>query len=121
MQRIAFAAFLALASAPTMASQTACTFEGEKASQYYELELIGYGDSDPVVSFSSTALGSGKRSVLAPGQYRLRHFSARNAEIDLEFRVPGIDATPFTLLGRNGLARLTVGSAIVDGSFRCDH
>lgn len=116
------AALLALASPPATASQTACTFEGGKAPQYYEVEFIGYSDVNPMIVFSSTTFGSGKRITLQPETYSLKRFSQKAAMVHLEFRNPGSRSLPpsFNLAGQRGKAHLKIGSATVDGSLKCD-
>ena len=115
--------FLAVASQPAYASQTACTFEGGKAPQYYELEFIGYGDVNPMIVFSSTAFSSGKRITLQPENYTLKRFSQKTAMVYLEFRNPGNGSLPpsFNLTGHRGEAQLTIGPATVNGSLKCEH
>jgi hypothetical protein len=123
-QRIALVVFLlGLASQPAIASQSACTFEGGKAPQYYELEFIGYSDVNPMIVFSSTAFGSGKRITLQPEHYSLKSFSQKAAKVHLEFRNPGNSSLPpsFNLTGQQGKAQLKIGSAAVDGSLKCDY
>lgn len=114
---------LALASQPAFASQTACTFEGGKPPQYYELEFIGYSDANPMIVFSSTAFGSGKRITLPPENYSLKNFSQKAANIHLEFRNPGSGSLPpsFSLTGHRGHAQLKIGSTTVDGSLKCGY
>lgn len=123
-QRITPLVFLlVLAGPPAIASQTACTFEGGKAPQYYELEFIGDSDVDPMIVFSSTAFGSGKRITLQPENYSLKDFSQKAEMIHLEFHNPGVDSLPpsFILTGRRGRALLKIGSIAIDGSLKCDH
>ena len=123
-QRIALViVLLALASQPAVASQTACTFESNKASQYYELEFIGYSDVNPMIVFSSTAFGSGKRITLEPENYSLENFNQKTAMVHLEFRNPGNGSLPpsFSLTGRSGKAQLKIGPTTVDGSLKCAH
>lgn len=123
-QRIALVAtLLALASQPTIASQTACTFSGGKEPQYFELEFIGYSDANPLIVFSSSEFASGKRVTLNPTHYVLNHFSQSTATINLAFRNPGNQMLPpsFSLLtGHEGRAQLKMGSTIVDGELKCD-
>ena len=124
-QRIALvAALLALASQPSIASQTACTFSGGKEPRYFEIELIGYSDANPMVVFSSTEFSSGKRVVLQPADYVLEHFSQSDAAIDLAFRNPGNPSLPPSCslrAGRDSHAQLKVGSTIVDGELKCGY
>ncbi|QDH69703.1 hypothetical protein [Marilutibacter alkalisoli] len=112
---------LALAGQPASASQTACFFDSGQDPEYYELEFIGYDDINPMIVFSSTVNGSGKRITLSSENYSLEHFSQKTATVHLEFRNPGDDSLPpsFTLIGRNGLAQLKIGPTAVDGSLRC--
>lgn len=122
--RIAFVTLLlALAGHPAVASQTACTFEGGKAPQYYELEFIGYSDVNPMIVFSSTVFGSGKRITLQPQSYSLTRFSQKAAMVHLVFRNPGNRALPpsFSLVGRGGKAQLTIGATVINGSLKCGH
>lgn len=114
-------AVLALASVPGLASQTACTFEGEKARQYYELEFIGDNDAHPMIVFSSTAFNSGQRVPLQPETYRLGSFSRKAATVRLEFHNPGLRSLPpsFRLAGHGGRARLQIGPTAIDGSLKC--
>ena len=123
-QRIALViVLLALASHPAIASQTACTFEGGKEPQYYELEFIGYSDVNPMVVFTSTTFGSGERITLQPENYSLKQFSQKTAMVHLEFRNPGNGSLPpsFSLIGQRGQAQLKIGSTAVDGSLKCDY
>lgn len=124
-QRIALVAtLLALASHPTIASQTACTFSGGKEPQYFEMEFIGYSDANPLIVFSSSEFASGKRVTLNPTHYILKHFSQSTATINLAFRNPGNRMLPpsFSLLtGHDGRAQLKMGSTVVDGELKCDH
>jgi len=122
MQRIGLAALLILVGQHALASQTLCTFESGTSSPYYELEFIGYSDAKPVIVFSSTAFGAGKRVTLQAADYTLRQFSSSTAAVVLEFRNPGSGALPasFTLTGRGGDATLKSGSTAVTGTFRCD-
>ncbi len=116
--------FVALTSHSAFASQTACTFSGGKEPRYFEIELIGYSDANPMVVFSSTEFSSGKRVVLQPADYVLEHFSQSDAAIDLAFRNPGNPSLPpsFSLrAGRDSHAQLKVGSTIVDGELRCGY
>jgi hypothetical protein len=123
MQRIALASVLALAIQPAIASQTTCTFEGGKAPQYYELEFIGYSNTEPMIVFSSTEFDSGKRSTLQPEHYLLRAFSQMAALVNLEYRNPGNASLPpsFNLVGRSNQTRLETGSTVVDGFLKCAH
>lgn len=122
MHSIALAVLLILASQPALASQTVCTFESGKSSPYYELEFIGYSDANPMIVFSSTAFGSGKRVTLQPADYTLQHFNSSLAAVLLEFRNPGNHALPpsFTLSGRSGRAKLKIGATAVGGTLHCD-
>ena len=120
--RIALVAvLLALASQPATASQTACTFEGGEAPQYYELEFVGYSDVNPMIVFSSTAFNSGKRITLQSESYTLTRFSQKAAMVHLLFRNPGNSSLPpsFSLTGRGGKAQLTIGSTVINGSLKC--
>jgi len=116
------AALLLLATGPALASQTVCTFESGTSSPYYEVEFIGYSDARPMVVFSSTAFGAGRRVTLQPADYTLKQFNSSTAAVLLEFRNPGSGALPpsFTLTGRGGHATFTIGSKAVPGVFRCD-
>lgn len=114
-------AWLALAGNSAWASQTACTFEGGQPPQYYELEFIGYGDAKPMVVFSSTAFGAGKRITLPVEHYSVENFRQVAARLRLAFRNPGNEALPpsFTLSARKGEGRLSMGSITVDGALHC--
>lgn len=123
-QKIARAiVLLALAGQSAVASLTTCTFEGDKDTQYYELEFIGYSDVDQMVVFSSTAFGSGKRITLPSENYSLKNFSQKAATVHLEFRNPGNSSLPpsFSLTGRKGQAQLKIGSTAIDGSLNCGY
>lgn len=113
---------LLLASQSVSASQTACVFSADKAQDYYEVEFIGYGDTKPMIVFSSTSLGAGKRLTLHPGNYTLTQFSQKAGKVDMKFRNPEDPAQPpsFSLVGAGGRARLAIGSSIVAGDFKCD-
>lgn len=120
---VSVATLLALVSQPALASQTACTFSaGEASSGYYELEFIGYGDTDPAIVFSSTTFGSGKPVALDPANYSLKHFSPKARKVSLEFRNPKNPALPpsFNLSGADGRAILTIGSSVIAGDLKCD-
>lgn len=100
-------ALLALAGQSAIASGTACTFEGVKESQYYELEFIGYSNVRPVIAFSATGFASGRRVTLPPESYSLKDFSQEAAMVHLEFRNPGDALLPpsFSLVGQAGKAQ----------------
>jgi hypothetical protein len=117
------ATLLALMSQSALASQTACTFSAGEAPNYYELEFIGYGDTDPVIVFSSTTFGSGKPVTLNPADYSLMHFSPKARKVSLEFRNPKSLALPpsFNLNGADGRAILAIGSTVVEGDLKCDY
>jgi hypothetical protein len=123
MRRLAPAVtLLALIGQPALASQTVCTFSAGEASRYYELEFVGYGDTSPIIVFSSTEFGSGKRITLHPTDYSLKQFSPRSEKISLEFRSPKNAAQPpsFTLNGAGGRAILSIGSSAIGGDLSCD-
>lgn len=113
---------LALASQSAIASQTACTFEGLRASQYYELEFIGYSNVKPMIVFSSTKVDAGKRITLPPENYSLKSFSPEAALVHLEFRNPGNGSLPpsFSLVGLRGKAELRIGPTVIAGVITCD-
>lgn len=117
------AILLALIGQPALASQTVCTFSADEASRYYELEFIGYGDTDPIIVFSSTMFGAGKRITLHPANYSLKQFSPRTRKVNLEFRDNKNLALPpsFNLNGADGRATLTIGSSIIEGDLKCDY
>lgn len=124
MRKLAFAAaLLGLVSRPVIASQTACTFSAGEAPGYYELEFIGYGDTDPAIVFSSTTFGSGKPVALDPADYSLKHFSPKANKVSLEFRNPKNPALPpsFSLNGTDGRAVLTIGSSVIEGDLKCGY
>lgn len=124
MRRFALAAtLLALIGQPALASQTACTFSAGDASRYYELEFMGYGDTDPIIVFSSTTFESGKRITLNPANYSLRHLDQKARKISLVFRNPKSPALPpsFSLNGVDGRATLTIGSSVMEGDLKCDY
>ena len=112
---------LALMVQPALASQTACMFSTDKATHYYEIEFVGYSDTDPMIVFSSTVFGSGKRFTLHPSNYTLEHFSKKARAVSLEFRSQeGSAMPPFTLVGTAGRASLKIGSNDIEGDLRCD-
>ncbi|HJR74421.1 MAG TPA: hypothetical protein VJ806_12360 [Luteimonas sp.] len=114
-------ALLAFFSPAAFASQTVCVFEADPSAHYYEVEFIGDGDAKPVIVFSSTDFGAGKRFTLSVEHYVLKHFDPKAGSVDLEFHNPG-DVTPspsFGLVGSEGRARLKTGSMIIDGEFKC--
>lgn len=117
------AILLAFISQPALASQTVCTFSAGESPRYYELEFIGYGDTDPVIVFSSTTFDSGKRITLPPANYWLKHFSQKATKVSLEFRNPQNPALPpsFNLNGVDGHAILTIGSSVIEGDLKCDY
>lgn len=114
-------ASLALSSQPALASQTACVFSTDQSPHHYELEFIGYEDMEPVVVFSSTVFGSGKRFTLRPQDYALKTFDQKAKKVDLAFRNPNDPALPpsFGLVGSDGRAWFKSGSVTVEGDFRC--
>lgn len=118
---VSTAILLALMGQPALASQTACTFSADDAFRYYELEFIGYGDTDPMIVFSSTTFGSGKPIALNPANYSLKHFSQKTGKVSLEFRNPKNLALPpsFNLNGADGRAILAIGSSIIEGDLKC--
>jgi len=110
---------LALLAQPVLASQTACIFSTGKTSQYYELEFIGYGDTKPLLVFSSTTFRAGQRIALPAAD--LKHFRQKARSVSLEFRNPGDPALPpsFTLAGTGAQAWLSIGSARLQGDSKC--
>jgi hypothetical protein len=123
MRRLAPAVtLLALIGQPALASQTVCTFSAGEASRYYELEFVGYGDTSPIIVFSSTEFGSGKRITLHPADYSLKQFSPKSEKISLEFRSPENVAQPpsFNLNGADGRAILSIASSVIEGDLKCD-
>lgn len=119
----AVATLLALMSQPAIASQTLCTFSAGEASRYYELELIGYSDTNPTIVFSSTEFGSGKPITLNPAHYSLKHLDSKVGKVSLEFRDPkGLALPPsFNLNGAGGRAILSIGSSVIEGELKCDY
>ncbi len=114
-------ALLLFFSPLALASQTACVFASGPSPDYYEIEFIE-GDAKPMIVFSSTVFGSGKRYTLSPENYELNHFDQKAGTVDLEFENPGDAALPppFGLVGRNGRAWFKTGPTIVEGKFKCD-
>jgi hypothetical protein len=112
----------ALVSQPAAASQTACVISSDKAPHYYELEFIGYSDRDPMIVFSSTAFGSGKRFPLRSADYTLKQFNQQAGSVSLEFRNPNDPALPpsFNLTGISSGARLTIGPDTIRGVLACN-
>lgn len=119
---ITAAAALAFFGQPALASQTACVFSAGQAPHYYELEFIGYGDAQPMIVFSSTAFGAGKRFTLKPENYSLRNFNPKAGTVNLEFRNPGDSSLPpsFGLDGADGRALFKTGSVIIGGNLKCE-
>lgn len=113
----------ALLAQPVLASQTSCTFTTVDTPDYYEIEFIGYTDTNPVLVFSSTAFGSGKRIALPPADYTLNYFSRKEGRVGLEYRNPQNPALPpsFALAGIGANVWLTIGSARLRGELKCDH
>lgn len=123
-RKLAFVATsLALMSQPAIASQTLCTFSAGEASRYYELEFIGYGDTNPTIVFSSTEFGSGKPITLNPANYLLKHFDSKARKVGMEFRDPKSLGVPpsFNLNGTDGRAILSIGSSVIEGELKCDY
>ena len=123
-RKLAFVAiFLVLMSQPAIASQTLCTFSAGEASRYYELEFIGYGDTNPTIVFSSMEFGSGKPITLDPANYSLKHFDSKTGKVSLEFRDPKDLGLPpsFNLNGVDSRAVLTIGSSIIEGDLKCGY
>lgn len=118
---VSTAILFSLMGQPALASQTVCTFSADDAFRYYELEFIGYGDTDPMIVFSSTTFGSGKPIALNPANYSLKHFSRKTGKVSLEFRNPKNLALPpsFNLNGADGRAILAIGSSIIEGDLKC--
>ena len=114
---------LALTGQPAYASLTLCTFSAGDASRYYELEFIGDDDTKPILVFSSTTFGSGKRITLHSADYSLKQFSPKARNVSLEFRNPKSLAVPpsFNLNGTGGRAILTIGSNSIEGYLECDY
>jgi hypothetical protein len=117
------ATLLVLMSPSAIASQTACTFTAGESPGYYELEFIGYGDTEPAIVFSSTAFGAGRPVALPSSNYSLKHFSPKAGKVNLEFRNPKNPALPpsFNLNGADGRAILTIGSNVIEGELKCDY
>ncbi len=115
--------FIGLLSQSALASQTACQFSTGQSPHYYDLEFVGYSDARPVIVYSSTAFGSGKRLTLSPENYSLKNFSQKAGTVDLEFRNPNDRSLPpsFGLVGTGGRALFKSGSMIIEGSFKCDY
>lgn len=113
----------ALLAQPVLASQTNCTFTTVDTPGYYEIEFIGYTDTNPVLVFSSTAFGSGKRIALPTADYTLNYFSRKEGRVGLEYRNPQNPALPpsFALAGIGANVWLTIGSARLRGELKCDH
>jgi hypothetical protein len=112
---------LFLALQPAAASQTACVFSGDGPHGYYEVEFVGYGDSAPMVVFSSTARDAPARFTLDPGQYTMRHFDRKAATAQFDYLGSGntADAPSLTLAAQDGQGRLKIGSIVVNGNFSC--
>lgn len=110
---------LALLAQPALASQTACTFASGATSPYYELEFIGYGDTQPLLVFSSTAFRAGQRIALPAAD--LQHFSRKARRVSLEFHNPADPALPpsFSLAGTGDQVWLSIGSARLQGALTC--
>ena len=70
---------------PVLGSQTGCTFSAGDTPDYYEIEFIGYSDTKPVLVFSATTFGAGKRIALRPADYTLHHFSQKDGLSGLSF------------------------------------
>ncbi len=119
----AVATLLALMSQPALASQTLCTFSAGEASRYYELEFVGYSDTNPTIVFSSTEFGSGKPITLDSSHYSLEHFNPKVGKVSLEFRdTKGLALPPsFNLNGADGRAILSIGSRVIEGELKCDY
>ncbi|MGR4871255.1 hypothetical protein ACIPRI_20630 [Variovorax sp. LARHSF232] len=117
------AAFMGLLSQSALASQTACQFSTGQSPHHYELEFVAYSDAKPVIVYSSTTFGSGKRLTLSPENYSLKNFNQKEGRVDLEFRNPNDLALPpsFGLVGIGGRGLFKSGSVIVEGSFKCDN
>lgn len=117
------AIFLVLMSQPAIASQTLCTFSAGEASRYYELEFIGYGDTNPTIVFSSTEFGSGKPITLNPANYSLKHFDSKTGKVSLEFHDPKSLRLPpsFNLNGTSGRLILSIGSSVIEGDLKCGY
>ncbi len=114
-------ALLAVFSPCAIASQTACVFSTEPSPSYYEVEFIGDDDAKPMIVFSSTDFGAGKRFTLSAEHYALKRFDPKAGAVDLEFRNPGDVALPpsFGLVGNEGRTRLKTGSVTVEGELKC--
>ena len=120
---ISTVALLSFFGQSALASQTSCVFSTGQSPHYYELEFIGYGDVKPMIVFSSTVFGSGKRFTLSPDNYTLKNFNPKARTVDLEFRNPNDLTLPpsFGLVGTDGRALFKTGSMIIAGNFKCDY
>ena len=122
MHKFASAVMLwAVVAQPVFGSQTGCTFSTGDTPGYYEIEFIGYGDTMPVLVFSATTFGAGKRITLRPADYTLHHFSQKDRRVGLEFRNPQNPALPpsFTLAGTGDHVWLTIGAIRTRGDLKC--
>lgn len=108
-------------SQPAFASQTACVFSTGKAADYYELEFIGDSGTKPLIVFSSTAFGDGRRITLDAARYRLTRFDQKTGKVQLQFRNRRDPSLPhsFSLAGNGGRARLSIGARHIDGEMQC--
>lgn len=118
--RYAIAAIFLGFSLSASASQTSCTFSGEKAGKYYEIEFIGQLTEKPQIVFSSTAHHAGQRQVLENKNYSLTSGTEQNSFI-LTFKNPGNERQPpsFSILANSNKAKLNIGSEMIIGELNC--
>jgi len=114
-------ALLTSRAEPAFGSQTACMFSTDEVPQYYEVEFIGYSDTEPMIVFRSE-LDSGKGFTLHPENYTLRYLSQKARAVGLKFDNPEDSTMPpsFTLAGVDGRATLKIGPSVIEGDLRCD-
>lgn len=107
-------------SVATWASHTSCTFSGEKADKYYEIEFIGQLTEGPQIVFASAAHNSGQRQVLNAKNYTLTNGAVINT-FTLVFKNQGNVSQPpsFSLRSDKGNSELTFGAEVIKGELSC--
>ena len=108
---------LVLFSGSAVASSTACQFSGTYDEDLYEIEFIGHDDRAPLIVFSSTASGGGRRIALPAAHYELKTFDSGKQAVALRFTNPGNPSLPpsftFDASGEQGILR--IGSRRITG------
>lgn len=116
--RVAFTLALLVASAPAAGTGTLCMFDPPADAPVPPLEFLGREEVGPVLVHEKERLRS-----LPRGSWRMLHFAAKSARIEMVYRNPGDASLPpsFVLSGQRGSTRLIVHGRPYVGTLRCGH